>query len=181
MGIGSFFNLPGAINLSGSLEFSPRRGTIDQHSLKVDLEVDSVCICVDRLQSVLRMLDSHHQFDPLSPSVEVLSDPMFLGGHTSTTSSLMTPMTPIFGAFRSVRLRILARLSSHYIVFLGFTIPRFIFSKAKPKEQQNLGTVQLVHVWLLLTIIFLVIGVDVEWIQRPPNRSGTHDNIEPRR
>ena len=176
-GLNSFLNLPGAINVGGSLEFSPRRGTVDQHSLKVVLDVDSVYVCVDRLQSVLKMLDNHHQFDHLSPSVEVPSDPMPLGSPTSpiTNPTPLTPMTPIFGAFRSVRLRIVSIPSSHCI---SIGIPT-TFSKTKPKEQQDLGTVQLVHVWLPLTIIIIVVGVDVECIQCPPSRSGTHDNVKP--
>lgn len=150
MGSESFLNLPGAINLSGSLDFSPRRGTIDQHSLKVDLEVDSVHVCVDRLQSVLRMLDDHHQFDPLSPSVEVPPDPTPLNSPTSpmaSPTSPMTPMAPLFGAFRSVRFSLLLPHSfSLCINSIGLSTPSFTFSEAELKEQQDLGMVQFVSV-----------------------------------
>ena len=93
----TFFSLPGSVDFRSSLRFSPSRGIIDPHSLKADLNVDSVQIFVDALHSLLALLKYHHRFEPTSPR----EAPPSTFTSTAETVSPTIPMSPFIRALRS--------------------------------------------------------------------------------
>lgn len=88
-------SLPGSLGFTSSLSFSPSRGTIDQHSLKVDLSLGTVHICVDAMLALLDTLKDCHRFVSPPSAAEPLSSP-------SGSPSTAAPMSPILDAIRSV-------------------------------------------------------------------------------
>jgi hypothetical protein len=97
----TFLSFPGDVNCNVSLRFSPSKGTIDPHSLKADLDVDSVHVSVDNLRSLLSLLRDGHQSEPTYSPSEPL--PSTLPISASDTLSAKTPMSPFIEALRSVR------------------------------------------------------------------------------
>jgi hypothetical protein len=102
----TFFNLPGAIDLAASAQFTPKRGKIDAHSLKTTLNIGELVVAVDIVQSIVEALkmrrethpdDALHEFSPLdsatlSPGATSIGSPASL--YTpSLLSALMTPNT----------------------------------------------------------------------------------------
>lgn len=109
----TFLSMPGVVDFQSSLCFSPSRGTIDPHSLKVDLTVGSVGISVNALHSLLSLLKDCHQFEANPPREAPL-----VPAHTSATEMLSptTPMSPLIRALRSV-----SGFSSSFVKHLSIT------------------------------------------------------------
>lgn len=96
----TFLHLPGDIDFNSSLQFSPSKGTIDPHSLKVGLKVDSVHVSVDVLRSLYYLVKDGHQSESTYPPYE---PPSSVSINATETLSAKTPMSPFIEALRSVR------------------------------------------------------------------------------
>jgi hypothetical protein len=93
----TFFSLPGSVDFRSSFRFSPSRGNIDPHSLKADLNVDSVRISIDVLHSLLTLLKDRHRFEPTS-SREAPASPA-----PTSVAEIVSPTIPISPFIRALR------------------------------------------------------------------------------
>ncbi|KAK7061817.1 golgi-body localization protein domain-containing protein [Favolaschia claudopus] len=118
-----FFSLPGSISLDASLGFSPKRGTIDPHSVNVSLAMTNANVDVRAMIDLVNSLKppKQHEDDPYpEPPCEPEPPPMLsipprsrdsLASPILSPSSLAFfspssptfPRTPFFGAFSVAR------------------------------------------------------------------------------
>ncbi|KAF7352699.1 hypothetical protein MVEN_01235800 [Mycena venus] len=109
-----FFSLPGSIGFNASLGFSPKRGTIDPHSVNVSLTMTDAHVdlraMIDLLESLKHSKQSDHPVahsePPCEPEPLHPSSPRFRDSLVSPSSlaffspaSPISPRSPFFGAF----------------------------------------------------------------------------------
>ncbi|KAJ7276501.1 golgi-body localization protein domain-containing protein [Mycena haematopus] len=120
-----FFSLPGSIGFNASLGFSPKRGTIDPHSVDVSLTMTDAHVDLRAVIDLLESLKCPEQPDHSEPSAEppceppplrVMSSPRVrdsLASPLLSPSSLAffspasptSPRSPFFGAFSGAMTR----------------------------------------------------------------------------
>ncbi|KAJ7498810.1 golgi-body localization protein domain-containing protein [Mycena latifolia] len=135
----NFFTLPGSIDFNASLGFSPRRGSIDPHSVNVSLVLSDAHVELRAMAALMDSLKRSKKLDHTEPEpLETPSSPYFRDSlHSPLLSPLLSPHAPsIFSSPASPASPTSPR-SPFLSAFSGSVVRRHIPACVKLKENKD--------------------------------------------